>query len=419
MRKIFTLIAAAAMTVGASAQGYEGNKFFDNWSIGIEGGASTYIGKSPYLPGTSKAFQQRAFFKGMRPVAGVELTKMIIPAFGLAIQDHATFNWTDSKTAVDMNDIVLLAKVNFSNLFGGYTGKPRVFEVEGVFGGGFRTYFNHGCNYVDNDQATSYNPIGDGFSVDATRNNMIAKAGMNLLFNLGQKKAWSIAVKPAVVWDLDGFYKFNPMGNRFDKNNANFEITAGVIYHFKGSNGYHHFTKVRPYDQAEIDRLNANIRGLRNDVDDRDGRIRALEDELNKLRNQPPKTVEVVKTETITVDNSKTNTVNTESLNVNVHFPLGKSVITAAQAPNVEMVGVYLKNHPESKVVIRGYASKDGPEDLNLRLAKNRAAAVKNMLMSKYKIAEGRIDAQGNGISEMFSEPEWNRVSICTINVTD
>ena len=151
----------------------------------------------------------------------------------------------------------------------------------------------------------------------------------------------------------------------------------------------------------------------------RDGRIRALEDELNKLRNQPPKTVEVVKTETITVDNSKTNTVNTESLNVNVHFPLGKSVITAAQAPNVEMVGVYLKNHPESKVVIRGYASKDGPEDLNLRLAKNRAAAVKNMLMSKYKIAEGRIDAQGNGISEMFSEPEWNRVSICTINVTD
>jgi len=41
MRKLFTLIAASAMVLGANAQGYEGNKFFDNWSFGVEGGVTT------------------------------------------------------------------------------------------------------------------------------------------------------------------------------------------------------------------------------------------------------------------------------------------------------------------------------------------------------------------------------------------
>ena len=412
MRKIFTLLAAGAMALGVSAQGYEGNKFFDNWSIGIEGGVSTYIGNQKVITNSNKAFQEKKFFKGMRPVAGIELTKQIIPAFGLAIQDHVIFNWTDSKTIVDVNDFVLLAKVNFSNLFGGYTGKPRVFELEGVFGGGFRTYFNHNCNYVNEDWQNTLTKV-DG----SNRNNFIAKAGLNLLFNLGQKKAWSIAVKPAVVWDLDGFVPFYPLGGKFNRDGANFELTAGVIYHFLGSNGAHHFTKVRPYDQAEIDRLNAQINRLNGDVNDRDNTIRALEEELAKK----PKTVEVpvVKTETITVDNSKTVTNNKEEQKILVHFQLGKSVIQPSMVPNVQMVATYMKNHPASKVVIRGYASKDGPEDLNIRLANNRADAVKNMLVNKYGIAANRIDAAGNGISEMFDEPEWNRVSICTIDVVE
>lgn len=39
------------------------------------------------------------------------------------------------------------------------------------------------------------------------------------------------------------------------------------------------------------------------------------------------------------------------------------------------------------------------------------------MLTDRYGIAGKRIVAEGQGIGNMFEEPDWNRVSICTINV--
>ena len=39
------------------------------------------------------------------------------------------------------------------------------------------------------------------------------------------------------------------------------------------------------------------------------------------------------------------------------------------------------------------------------------------MLVKKYGIDAKRINAQGQGISDMFDELSWNRVSICEITV--
>jgi len=412
MRKIFTLLALGAMAATASAQ-FQGTKFFDNWSIGIEGGATTSLSSKSgmYIQNSSKAFGEGAFWGGMRPAFGVEITKQITPAFGIALQDHAVTNWTDSETMVDMNDLGLIGKVNLSNLLFGYKGKPRLFEVEVALGGGWRHYFSHGSAYVGENEPTAGNIVDANERSNEGRDNFFTKGGLNLLFNVGPKKAWTIAVKPAVVWDMDGFPTFNHEGAKFIKKNANFELFAGVTYHFKSSNGQHYFTKVRAYDQAEVDALNANINNLRGKISDQEGIISNLQNEVNDLRNRKPQVIEKI------VEKEKNTNTNTNTLETNVYFQIGKSVVPASQVPSVERVASYLKNHKDSKVVIRGYASKDGPEALNLKLAKNRAAAVKNMLIKKYGIAASRIDAQGNGISNMFSEPEWNRVSICTLNV--
>ena len=99
-----------------------------------------------------------------------------------------------------------------------------------------------------------------------------------------------------------------------------------------------------------------------------------------------------------------------------IFFKIGSYKIGADQQPNVEMIAAYLNNHPGSKVVIKGYASKDGPEDLNIRLANNRAQAVRDALMKRYKIPASRIVAEGCGIGEMFEEESWNRVAICILD---
>lgn len=405
MRKLFTILAASAMVLGASAQGYEGNKFFDNWSFGVEGGVTTATTALHQMAGSNKAWKQGAFFGGMRAIAGAELTKQIVPAFGISVQDHAAFNWTDSKTVVDYNDLVVLGKLNLMNFFGGYTGKPRTFELEGVFGGGWRYYFNKNANYINNSWVNQYKKE-DGKG----RHDFIAKAGLNLLFNLGQKKAWTFNIKPAIVWDLDYFsYRGNDPynGARFNIHHSNIEIMAGFTYHFLSSNGAHHFTVVVPRDQAEIDGLNARINDLRGQLADKDAQLDAanrqiadLQNQLNDCRNQKP----IVKEDTKRLMESA------------VTFRQGKSVIDASQMPNVERVAIYLKNHKEATASIKGYASPEGPLDLNMRLAEARANAVKTMLVNKYKIAASRLNAEGQGIGKMFSEPEWNRVAISTID---
>ena len=88
----------------------------------------------------------------------------------------------------------------------------------------------------------------------------------------------------------------------------------------------------------------------------------------------------------------------------------------ASQTPNVERIATYLKNHEKATVSIKGYASPEGKAEVNARIAQQRADAVKSLLVKRYKIAENRITAEGQGVGNMFEEPDWNRVSICTIH---
>ena len=373
-----TMIAGLLLgmaVVGANAQtAVEGNKFLDNWSLGINAGGTTPLTHS-------------AFFKNMRPVVGLGLTKQLTPSFGIGMEAMGSFNTTVSRTAIDNSNISLLGMINLNNFFGTYTGVPRTFEVEAVFGIGWLHY------YVNEE-------LGDHINSPST------KVGLNFNFNLGESKAWTLAVKPALVYDMNdaGYYHFNA-------NCAAWEITAGLKYHFKCSNGEHYFTKVRPYNQSEIDALNAQVNRLRGEADNNAAALRketqranGLETELNECRNKAPQVV------TNTIDNSK------KILESVITFRQGRTTIESSQLPNVERIATYLRNHKEASVVIKGYASPEGIAEVNARIANQRAEAVKKMLVSKYRIAESRISAEGQGVGNMFDEPDWNRVSICTIN---
>ena len=56
--------------------------------------------------------------------------------------------------------------------------------------------------------------------------------------------------------------------------------------------------------------------------------------------------------------------------------------------PNIEIIPHYMKNHPDAKVEIKGYASPEGSKELNQKLSEARANAVKNILVKTYKIRD-------------------------------
>lgn len=380
MKKFLSVIAMGAIVLSANAQkSVQGSRFFDNWSIGLVGGGIVPTTHSDYI-------------KDVRATYGVEVGKQITPVLGFGVQFLANNNTTASQTIFDQHNLSLLGKINFSNWFCGYNGTPRLFEVEGVLGLGWQHNYNHNAG-----------KMGD---CDDT-NCMTGKAGFNFNFNVGEAKAWTVSIKPSIVYNLTDAQKSYP---EFNVNKSAIEVLAGVTYHFKNhSNGKHYMTLVKAYDQAEVDGLNAKINDLRSQVNDKDSQIaklgadnRDLQQQLNDCRNQKPAVQTVTKS--------------TASLEQTVTFRQGKSVVDASQLPNVERVATFLKNHKNSTVDIKGYASPEGSAEINAKIAKARAEAVKTILVNKYKIAANRINAEGQGVGNMFSEDDWNRVSICTIN---
>ena len=375
MKKIVASLVLCMAVIAAHAQkAVEGNTFTDNWSVGFNAGGTTPLTHS-------------AFFKNMRAVLGVGLDKQVTPVLGLGFEAMTSINTTPSRTAFDNTNLSVLGTLNLSNLFGGYAGAPRLFEVETVAGIGWLHYAVNG---------------------ESDLNSMSSKLGLNFNFNLGEEKAWTLAFKPALVYDMSADGTDNVC---FNANRAAWEFTAGLKYHFSCSNGKHYFTIVKPYNQSEIDALNDQINNMRREADDNAAALKNanqkaadLEKALNDCKNQAPKVI----TETVT-NNKKT----LESV---VTFRQGGTSVESSQTPNVERIATYLKNHKNATVSIKGYASPEGNADVNARIAKQRAESVKNMLINRYKIAANRITAEGQGVGNMFEEPDWNRVSICTIN---
>lgn len=373
MKKIILLVAFVAGAFTANAQTViEGTKLMDNWSVGIKAGAITPLTHS-------------AFFKNARPAFGVGFGKQMTPIFGMEFQGMGYVNTSPSKTAIDMSDVSLLGKINLMNVFSSYTGTPRLFEIEAVAGMGWLHYYAAG---------------------DGDENSWSTRFGMNMNFNLGESKAWTLSLRPAVVYDMQGDYYESR--SRFNANNAAFELTAGLTYHFMGSNGKRYISDVRVYNQSQIDDLNAEINVLRGQVNNRDAelsnaaqRVNGLQKELEACRTKVVPVATVVQTNRIP-----------ESI---ITFRQGRSTVDASQLPNVERVASYMKKYPSTKVVIKGYASPEGSQAVNDRIAKARAEAVRTILVNKYKINTARIIAEGQGVGDMFTDPDWNRVSICTI----
>ncbi len=391
MKKVLTVIALSMAVMSASAEKlYQNSRFFDNWSIGIEGGAVAPT-------------RGHAVISDTRGVFGANLTKQISPVFGLQFEGQAYINTFCSATpaefrtsnTIDATNVSLNGLINLMNLFGGYKGKPRLFEIEALVGAGWAHRFApefEGGDYYDA---------------------MTGKFGLNLNFNCGTKRAWTVGVKPAIVYNLTGASQ--RLFEAYNVKYSNIELLAGVTYHFKNSNGTHSFAFGRGYDQAEVDALNACINDLRGTVADKDAALasaqRAITD-LQQALDECNRKAPVIKT----VTETKTVTTTNNIPDVLVTFRQGKSVVDASQLPNVERVATYLVNHKNSKVVIRGYASPEGSAEINAKIATARANAVKDILVKKYRIAADRITAEGQGVGDMFSESDWNRVSICTIS---
>lgn len=101
-----------------------------------------------------------------------------------------------------------------------------------------------------------------------------------------------------------------------------------------------------------------------------------------------------------------------------VFFKISTTKVTKDEMYKVAEVARYMKENPDSKVTVTGYADKGtGSMNLNLRLASQRAQAVVNALTEEYGIDSSRIISKSMSASdaEPYSSPALNRVAICIV----
>ena len=353
MKKLILMMFMAFSAIVAHAQtAVQSSKILDNVYVGIEGGVATPLTFDNVFPLNSTATLRIG--KQFTPILGAEVEGTAW--FG----SHSCYGYANRFDGVNSHNVVrgtyvgVNGIVNLTNLFLEYNGTPRFFEVSTVLGTGWAHTFIPSVK-------------------DKYHNHLGVKTGLDFSFNLGETKAHTVSLRPAVLWNV------SQPGNSvnalaFNKLGAQLYLGVGYTYHFKTSNGTHHF---KTYDIGAYE-----------------ARIARLNEELA----QKPKEVEVVKYVDRIVNNNYNGTV--VNGDTYVQFAKNSAELDATAKTTLDKVSGTVK--------VVAYASPEGTESYNKKLSQRRANAVADYLRAKGVTV---TEAYGAGVNGDTS----NRIAIVTV----
>lgn len=409
-RLLFTLLAGATL-VGARAQYTAFPKFSDNWSVTVAGGVVHPLVYEP-LP------------KLLTPSVSIGMKKQLTSAFALGVDvDYVSWNSNLLLARNERSQVYVVGSLNLRNLFADSEGKPEAFEVEFKGSAGWGHIFNR----------TRRN----GFD----SNYLVSKWGFDLTYNFGASRRWGIVLRPSLRFDLrnEGAMDYE----NFNINRAEFDLSLGLTYRFgakkfvphsvvppaipvahEGEKGIYVAVADSSAQKQTMDFYDREIANRDTTIVYLKQRITDLEKILSQLvsnlqANKAPVVPNPVSTPATppqpVVAPVSDSALTARKLETIIRFQASQVTLDSSQFANVGRVAFYLKTHPHSRVKVRGYSSPNGSLAANIRAAKQRAEAVKNLLISQYGISQKRIDADGNGVGCFSLNPEENCVAVCTI----
>jgi len=338
MKKFFMMLAimfASVLSMNAQVA-VQTQELFDNTYVTVGAGVATPLVFEDVFP--------------LNPTATVAIGKQFTPIFGAEVEGTAWFGshyWGPTDVRFDANAmgshnvvrgtyVGVNGTVNLTNLFRGYQGAPRFFEVGTVLGAGWIHTF------IPNVDDKSHNYFG-------------VKTGLDFAFNLGKTKKHTVSVRPSVLWDVTNGGTTMPL--QFNARTAQLQLAVAYTYHFKTTNGTHYF---KTYDVGAL--IEENNRLI--------AKNQKLKEELTKR----PKEVYVHDTITNTVTNTVIERVPVTN-NVYVFFEKNSAELDEETMKILDKV--------EGTVEVVATASPEGSTQYNKELSQRRADVVKEYLESR------------------------------------
>lgn len=259
------------------------------------------------------------------------------------------------------------AMLSFTNLVCGHN-PDRTLDFYGFIGAGVAGGFH-------NKDAERLNAEGHHFDRLWTGKTFFpaARAGLGLDVNLSRSFALSLEVNADMLPD-----KFNSKkGSSFD---WQYNALIGVKYSFGG----------------------------------RSRKIVSRTEEVVEEVAEPAPHVVYATELTPRPELAKAEPVSPEPMKQDIFFRINSSVISQAEQPKVDALILYLKENPDARIVITGYADRaTGYPAYNLKLSAARADRVAAALKAA-GIDQSRITVQAKGDTvQPFDAVPQNRVAIC------
>lgn len=169
----------------------------DNWYVGVHAGLNTKTTHNNLL-------------NNLNPSVGLRMGYELTPRFGFMVEGTLFFGDAKfglSRTFVKAGNFDLLATYNLTHAIAGYSGQRYPFEVRALLG--------LGVNYIYD------------YPISANNNDLIAKVGFDIGFNLGKQRQLYVYLQPALNYNLDHYSR-----TQFNINYSALQLAVGANYRF-------------------------------------------------------------------------------------------------------------------------------------------------------------------------------------------
>lgn len=268
------------------------------------------------------------------------------------------------------------------NSIGGVNLKRPVSVVPFVGIGGAYTY-HYGMNTMAENVYANGHRRGTSWSLPVS-------AGIQFRFRLAKYVDFFLEARASFCGDnFNNIAGDNPI-------DIAFQATGGLAFNIGGKS----FQTYDPCaDAAYIAGLNDQVNDLRGELAGTAAALAAAEAQLPcpEVKPAPAQVIQAA-----------------APMMATVRFSINSAKVTPMEMVNVYNVAQYMKENPNTKVTITGYADEDtGTATYNQSLSERRAQAVYDILINNYGISADRLTKVAKGSStQPYDTNNWNRIVI-------
>jgi outer membrane protein OmpA-like peptidoglycan-associated protein len=158
-----------------------------------------------------------------------------------------------------------------------------------------------------------------------------------------------------------------------------------------------------------VNNLDNQLRNSRNNEKRLENRIAELEDQLAQALAQGGKGGNSAAADSLqaVIDQIKADQLTFYAMPFSVQYGVDEWEVSEDEDAKVKAVARVLKDNPDVKVLVVGFADYTGSDSYNMKLSEKRANEVKRLLVKKYGIAENRIQTEYKGKSVAFGDIQY------------